>query len=106
MTDADPIIERIKKLLALAERNTFPEEAQAARAKAEKLMAQHNITEDQLSPPSELQQLRTIFANTTTCARQPSVIDLSEFMKRSAENLPQGVTANFSHVWVNGVRVQ
>ena len=43
-----PKAERVARLRALASNNTFPEEAQAATAKADDLMEKHELSEDDL----------------------------------------------------------
>jgi hypothetical protein len=45
-------IDRIRKLLAMADSTTFPAEAKAFRTKARKMIEQHGVTEAQIHPPS------------------------------------------------------
>ncbi|MEV0846540.1 DUF2786 domain-containing protein [Streptomyces sp. NPDC049954] len=45
----DPMLSRIRALLAKAEATTFPEEAEALSAKAQELMARHRVDEAQLA---------------------------------------------------------
>ncbi|MFE9251117.1 DUF2786 domain-containing protein [Streptomyces sp. NPDC007088] len=45
----DPVLSRIRALLAKAEATTFPEEAEALSAKAQELMARHRVDEAQLA---------------------------------------------------------
>lgn len=49
------ILEKIRKLLAVAERSTFPEEAATALAKAQALMIENNIREAELSVQEEIE---------------------------------------------------
>jgi hypothetical protein len=46
---SDPLV-KIRKLLAVAERTTFPEEADACRKKVAKMMAVHHIDAKALEP--------------------------------------------------------
>lgn len=55
--DQKKIIIRIKKLFKLAENNSEENEALSARAKAEKLMKQHNITYKMLGMRPPLEQI-------------------------------------------------
>jgi hypothetical protein len=51
----DPI-DRVRKLRALAENNTFSTEAGAAKSKALRIMAEHGLTETDVAPPPPLQR--------------------------------------------------
>jgi hypothetical protein len=43
-------IDRVRKLRAVAERTTFPAEAEAFKAKADAVMAAHDLTEEMVMP--------------------------------------------------------
>lgn len=49
-------IDRIRKLLAMADSTTFPAEAESFRAKAHKMMEQYKVTEAQVRPPQQAPQ--------------------------------------------------
>lgn len=52
----DKVIEQVRKLMALAENTSFPEEAQSAMLVAQKLMAKHSITSRDLRVEEERAQ--------------------------------------------------
>ena len=55
-TDRDSVIERVKKLLALAGSNTNVNEAAAAMARAQKLMLEHKLAAAELVVDGDAQE--------------------------------------------------
>lgn len=108
---ADEIIARIKKLRNLAENNTFPTEAEAARAKADHLMAQHNITEAQLNPPPAWPLSTQVFTYTSSVnVNGVSPRFDKDTLQRLFDDIANGQVPQqrnpTTQMWINGVRVQ